>query len=381
MTTLKLVFSELRHRPFSALLTLLIIATATSAVVFFVGVSEIAADRTRVIQRDIGLNVRVIPEGTNLERYWLNGYAEGSIDDAIVDKLEAQDVANRLVPMLQRTVPWGDGEAVLTGIGTERFQRGNKKKPVFGGTIDDPHRLDIGSVAAEMRELQEGDEIELLGQSFTIKRILASTGSIDDIRVFADLATVQTLLNMQGRINEIRAIECHCDESVKDPEEYLKQTLEPLLPGTMVIRQDREADARRKQRLLADRVGAVASPILVVLSVCGVFALAMLNSQQRRLEIGLLATIGQSAFSIGALVWIRAALLGVLGGLAGAWIGMALLSQYGGELVGAAKVPDFDTTNWFIGGGLGGILASLGALIPAVLASRSDPASILQEVQ
>lgn len=379
MNTITLVLAELKHRPISAFLTTLITAAAIAAVVFFIGLADLAATRTRIIQRDIGLNVRVIPADTDLERYWINGYSDGSIDAKLVDRLEEQDVANRLVPMLQRTIPWGDGEALLTGIGDERFKRGETKKPVFGGIVKESETIVVGKTAAETKGLKEGDRVEILGRELEVKRILAESGSVDDVRVYADLETVQTILGMPGRLNEIRALECHCDESAADPEAELRTQLEKLLPGTMVIRQDREADARRKQRWLTDRIGTVATPVLMFLAVAGVFGLAYLNAYQRRSEIGLLAAVGRSSLSIGMLIWLRAALLGIAGGLIGALCGWLLVAQFGNEFVGKGPGKlEVELSQLLIGSALGAIIASIGAVVPATLAARTDPAATLR---
>lgn len=95
----RILIAELRYRPWTALLTVLITVCSVAMVLFFIGISELLATRTRLIQRDLGLNLRFIPADTNLDRYWLRGYAEGAIDESLVDRLASQEVANRLVPM------------------------------------------------------------------------------------------------------------------------------------------------------------------------------------------------------------------------------------------------------------------------------------------
>ena len=48
-------------------LRVLVVASAIASVVFFVLISDLAAHRTQIIQRDIGLNMRIIPAETELE--------------------------------------------------------------------------------------------------------------------------------------------------------------------------------------------------------------------------------------------------------------------------------------------------------------------------
>ena len=184
---------------------------------------------------------------------------------------------------------------------------------------------------------------------------------------------------MPGKLNEIRALECHCEAGVVDPEAYLQSILQPLLPGTLVIRQDRIADARRKQREMIEQVGILGAPVLILLSTVALLGLALLNVQHRRGEIGLLASVGRSAAEIGCLIGFRSAALGIVGGLTGAWLGWQIATAWGGTYLGSASlVPAFELWRLLIGGALGGLLASMAALVPAVLAAQTDPATSLR---
>lgn len=379
VSILKIVGAEIRYRLITSVCMAGIVAVAVATVVFFVRLSELASDRTRIIQRDIGLNLRILPGDADLDSYWLKGYADGVIDESLLERIREQDVANRLVPLLQRTVPWGDGEAILTGIGEELFARGEAMKPVFGGFGDGPDELTLGALAAAKKGLSEGDPMELFGRAFVVKRILSSTGSMDDVRVYAPLATVQQLLDMPGKLNEIRALECECGEDVADPEAFIRAVLEPLLPGTQIVRQDRLAEARRKQRILAERIGVAATPVLILLSALGVSGLAFLNTHQRRAEIGLFAAVGMGAPKIAMIIGARAALLGTIGGVLGALGGWILVNRFGGHFVGfdVAGVA-LRTSHFWIGGLAGGTIAFCGGLIPAVLAARSDVVNTLR---
>ncbi len=376
---LRIVWAEIWYRRWTAACSLLVVAATVASVVFFILLSELAQQRTQIIQRDIGLNMRIIPAGTNLETYWIKGYADGVIDQALMDRVADQEVANRLVPMLQRTVPWSGGEAILTGVGEEMFARGESMKPVFGNVQKKADGLTLGAVAAAQSGLAEGDSMELLGQKFTIDRVLGSTGSIDDIRVYGNLAKVQEMLQLPGKLNEIRALECHCEADVADPEAYIQSVLEPLLPGTKVIRQDRMAEARRKQRLLIDQIGLVATPILTALSALVLLGLTFQNVNQRHAEIGLLASIGHSPLKIGVIIWLRGVFLGLGGGLLGAWLGLQLVEYWGQSIAGnsPAGLPS-QTLRMLMGGAVGSLLASCGAILPAIVAARTDPATTLR---
>ena len=378
MMFLRLIIAELWFRRWSAVLTALITASATVAVFFFLGLSDLLASRTRLIQRDIGLNLRFVPDGTNLDRYWLKGYADGTIEESLVETLHQQDVANRLIPMLQRTIPWGEGEAILTGIGKERFARNKKMKPVFGGMVEQRETVVLGSVAANLIGASEGELVSILNKEFKVKRVLAAEGSQDDLRIHADLKIVQELLGMPGKLNEIRALECNCEEGVADPEEHLRSILEPLLPGTAMIRQDRMADARRNQRQLIDRMSSVALPVVVVISALIVTGLIVLNTYQRRRELGLYSVLGRGPAYVGGLIWVRAGLIGCLGGLVGAAVAWCGLSFFSESLVAAKGAPSMTLADWSMAGLIGGAITSIASILPVVLMMNVEPAVVLR---
>lgn len=374
-----IIVAEIRHRWVTAIVTAAVVAAAVASVLLVLGIADLAADRTRIIQRDIGLNLRILPAEADLEAYWLKGYADGVIDETLLRTVHQQDVANRLVPLLQRTVPWGEGEAILTGIGQELFARGEALKPLFGSFGDREDELTLGAVAAAKRGVREGDRVGLLGQEFVVKRVLSRSGSVDDIRVYGELVAVQRLLGLPGQINEIRALECECGEDVEDPEAWVRSVLEPLLPGTQIIRQDRLAEARRKQRILAERVATVAAPALVVLAALAVAGLSFLNARQRRGEIGLFVAVGMSSARIGGIIAWRAAILGTFGGMVGVGIGWWLVVTAGERLVGpGAAITGVHGLEILLGGLVGGGIAACGAWIPAMIAARVDPVTTLR---
>ncbi len=379
MRVLTLLWLELTHRRWAALVWTGVTAVSVALVIFFIAIADLAASRTRVIQRDLGLNLRLIPAGTDLDRYWIKGYADGAIDERLLERLVQQNVASRLVPMLQRTIPWGDSEAILTGVGDELFGGDGKKPPVFGSANQASGTIILGSAAAARRDVLEGQDLEVLGRRFRVDRVLASTGSVDDARIFGDLRIIQEMLGMPGQLNEIRAIECHCDADVLDPEAYLRSILEPLLPGTMLIRQDRMAEARRRQRHVAERVAGIAAPLMVVLAVIALAGLAFINAHQRRSELGLLISLGYSGWELAALLWLRAAIIGVVGGLFGvalAWIAVASMTPW---ILGGGPDLELDIQWLLIGASLGGTVSAIAAMVPAAWAARIDPASLLRE--
>lgn len=379
MNSLQLIFREIRFRRTSFALAWLVVSLAVALAFFQAQMERASENETRVLQRDLGLNVMILSDATNLDRYWTLGYSEHGIPEEYLTRLSEQDVANRLIPFVKRRLTWNETEIFLTGIGHETFKRQEKKKAVFGMEIS-PGHLVVGPVVAERLQLQKGQTTELLGETFVIDHILANTGTGEDVRVYANLNDAQRLLDMNGRINEIQALECHCEAEVDDPLAVLRAQLEPLLPGTMVLRKSNLADARRKQRQLAERRLGTAVPLVVLFAGLLVGFAAALNVRERRGEIGIYVALGFSNAQLASLFLGRAVILGTLGALAGVcggWIACQLLGPQVFRISSSMLQFDWNWLGWSVL--LTPLLAACFSAIPTTLAATSDPATVLQE--
>jgi hypothetical protein len=146
------------------------------------------------------------------------------------------------------------------------------------------------------------------------------------------------------------------------------------------------------ERAIAERVGlaitvTVGALTLLALLMTALAALAIAQSlsasvRARTRDIAILQAVGATAGDVRALVLAEAALVGLLGGLAG--VGIAWLSARGVDAAALRLLPDFPFRPgtfflfppWIfaLGVGVSAGSAVLGALAPAALAARVDPA-------
>ena len=367
---------ELQLRWVSAVATLFIIAGAVAMVLlanFLATASEVA---TRRIQRDIGLNLVILPPQTDLDAWWIDRVPRGTMPQDWIDRLQEQDVANRLVPMLVARVQVGNAEALLTGIDEERFKRGVKMKKAFGRTIE-AGTVVLGALAGKSAGAEEGESIEIKGVPFTIARILEPTGSEEDVRAWVSLADAQRILDVGPRLNEIRALECHCSEDVADPLAALRAELEPLVPGAKIVRMDALADARRAQRLLAERLIGIAAPTAVALAAIIVVILTLVNVNDRRKEIGVLRANNFGQGAVLCLFLSRALILGIVGGALGWAIAFILGGQLASELIGR-NMLSFDLMPLLGAVVITALCSVIAAIFPALTASMWPPANLMR---
>jgi putative ABC transport system permease protein len=370
--------------------------------------------RTKKIMRDLGFNVRILHQNTDMSNYTLIAEAE-PMPEAYVYKLAespAVDKIVHLVPSLKKMVTWEEKPRLIVGFAPEITQSHVEKKKPMGFNIQ-PGTVILGSVVAEGRNV--GDFIDLLGKQFEVIKILPPGGSVEgatpdqDVMIAMHLKDAQSVLGMPDQITEILALGCKC-ETLNRVEEVMAQ-LELVLPGTKVIEHRLNAIAREDQRNLVERHHAariskqkeqgaaliakeqehradvlatsnlvLTAVMLMLLVICSVWIglLAWLNVRERREEIGLLRALGKTSFVIASLFLTRALIVGLFGGILGSFAGLALGWSLSESLFGSgvSKMP-LDLILYAVIGGP--IVAALASYLPALKAITQDPAIVLAD--
>ena len=378
----QLIYREMAHRKVNALLSLAVIVAAVALFAAFFTTGRAARQETVRLMRDIGFNLRVIPRVTDMDRFWATGYSAHTMPDRYVNDLAAHDGISyaHLVAVLQRKAMWRDHEVLLTGVAPEVSPPGRKKSPM--GFSVEPGTVYVGFELSRSLELDRGETVDISGRTFTVARCLPETGSEDDIRIYAHLSDVQDLLGMTGRINEIKALQCLCviDGINANTLAQLREELERALPEAKVIRIQSIADAREKQRLMADNYVGFILPSAMLVCMAWIGILSLMNVRDRQQEIGIMRAIGYGSGKIAGLFLGRAIGIGLAGAAIGFGIGTALALRFGPDIfrVTANKIePDMALLFWSLLAAPA--LCALSALIPAMTAVLQDPAQTLRE--
>jgi len=285
------------------------------------------------------------------------------------------------------------------------------KKPLLDEVA--PGKVVVGHELGRDLNLSEGDTIQLKGKDFTVSEIHSERGSVDDVTVWINLGVAQEMLGMQNQINAIMALECGCSG---DRISQIRAEIADILPGTQVIERYSQAVTRSESRAKAkdaaeaalqqaeaagaeqlaleqrsrqdieERHAAFASilvPLVVLGSIVTIGLLALMNSRQRSQEIGILRAIGLSTRQLMTVFLSKAAIIGLLGGLAGVCAGMligqAISSGPSGETHWNELLATNNLSTVALLAPVGALLlAGLASWIPALLAARQDPATVLQ---
>ncbi|MCK5775719.1 MAG: ABC transporter permease, partial [Bacteroidales bacterium] len=231
-----LIIKEIIHRKFNFIMGLIGMIIIVAFVVAFYTITKATKNETRLLTRNMGFNVRIIPGETDMNQFWMGGYSKLTMSQDIVDKLIAEKSINyaHLTATLHKKIIWRDKEITLTGISRDEKEPSGKTKSKMIFAIE-KDKVYVGYELAKKFHLEEGSQLIFLGRTFEIEKTLSETGSEDDVRVYFDLKTLQKLVKMEGQINEVMALNCMCSTEKGDPLGELRAELNRVVPDAKVI--------------------------------------------------------------------------------------------------------------------------------------------------
>lgn len=382
---IRLFFKEIVHRKINFILSLLAITVAVAFFIAFLTAGKASDLETRKIMLGMGQNLRIIPRETAMDQFWLRGYSEYSMPEEYVYRFAKYKGFSytHLTATLQKMILWRGKKVILTGILPEVFPPDKLQQKPMTFSIK-PGTVYVGHELAVSLNIKKGNTIEILGSSFEVIKCLPQSGSTDDIRMYGHLHDIQKLVDMEGRINEIKALECLClietGKIADDPFLLAKKQLQQILPQAKVVLLQGIAQIRQRQRAMIEGYLEYITPVLLIVSFAWVGILVMLNVRDRRQEIGILRAVGYSSGRIAALFLGKAIFLGLLGAVIGFVIGTCLSLQFGPDIfkITANKIkPVYGLLLWSMIAAPA--FSALAAFVPSMIAIAQDPAQILRE--
>lgn len=381
MSLIGLIARELRHHWVNALLGTLGLVIAVALLVAVQMTTAAAQRETTRVMRDLGFNLRIIPRATDMDHFWTHGFSDQTMPEDAVKRLAAQHGVflsfNHLTPALEGRIDAGGRPALLTGLGETIVDPNEGKQPM--GFRLKPGQVILGRAIADRLQAKRGGTIRLGEQEFTVERILGESGTEEDVRIYGALADAQKILGRPGRINEIKAIDCLCLTSDEDPLSQLRAVIEEILPEARVLQLTVLADARARQRQMAERYAHFAVPLVLLVGAGWLALLAWLNVRERRAEIGLWRALGHGSPRIAGLLLGKAVLLGVIGAVAGYGLGTWIALSAGPEIFQVtARSLRAEPVLLLWALLLAPAFAALASLLPTMLAVAQEPAKTLR---
>ncbi len=253
----------------------------------------------------------------------------------------------------------------------------------------------LGEGVARRTGWKPGDTIDVLGSKFHVAGIL-STGDATDDRILLPLARVEALTSRPGLVDRVDVAALTVPEDTfarKDPRmmtsgeferwnctayvSSIAHQIEEVLPGTAARPVRRVADSEGK---ILDRVSGLMMLItLAALISAGltVWSLTATSMMERRGEIAIMQAIGGARWLVASMLAFEIALIGLVGGLLGAVLGVELA-----RLVGQSVFHDaveISPVLPFVIMAAAIVVALAGAWQPLRRTLRMDPAVILRE--
>jgi len=376
---LRMMLAEIAHRKANFFSALIAVIAAVAISVGVVTVCDASRRETVRLMRDMGFNLLIVPEGTNMTDFWARSFAEGEMPEDYVYRLADSGLitVQHLVARLQKRVTWEGKDVLLTGALPEVQMTGGPIKSPMGLDIA-PGSAYVGHHIADSASIGVGDEVDVLGRTLKVVAVIEEQGSIDDIRIYGHLHDVQEILGRPGRINEIEALQCLCSgkRSLGD----LREDLRSILPGVEVTELRSIAIARAETRKMVERFAGVMVPAVMLIATIWVGLNAMRNVNDRRTEIGILRALGVSSWPIAALFLGKMMLVGVIGAVVGWGVGTAVAIHYGTEIfhvTAKAIAPLYGLLGWSVA--CSALLCLVATWLPAMSAVTQDPAEVLSE--
>lgn len=376
MSAWALMIRELRLRWLNFGLALFAVAAACALVVALSSMGRAANTETKRLMRNLGFNLLVLPEKTDLARYWATDQVTGEMPEEYVKRLaQTRGIGgDHYVATLQQRINWQGVDLLLTGVLPERNAVDAPGKDPMGYQVA-RGKCFVGFAVAQALGLKERARLDLRGVKLQVERVMLEDGSKEDARVYVHLADAQQMLGKKGRINTIQCLGCLCAGGALS---VMRERIGKVLPDTYVTELRTIAIARSDTRQMVEQNAEVI--VMAVLVVCALWiaVLAWLNVRERRQEIGILRALGFGSRHLAVLFLGRAALIGLLGALVGFAVGTFVATEYGADIfrLTFAKVkPAYDLLPRAVWVSV--TVAGLATLMPAMAALTQDPAATL----
>ena len=406
MSIYSLVWQELWHRKSQLISGLLAITLGIGVIVGIRSVAVVSEKAVAVNLHNLGANILVLPQGVSVDDYYTADIDAPTFSEDYVERIVTSTLpgVDNLSPKLTRRVKIGEQNIVLTGIlpaseltskpiwqtagliGNDLQASCALTNPVNKSYGFEDERLQrksidslslydclVGSTAAKRLGLAEGSKVKIESSEFRVAKILPETGIVDDDRIFAHLHTVQNLLGTGRQISAIEIMGC-CNAI----SEGLLGKLRNILPDTRITTIGQIVSTQIETNRLMNKVSLIFLIIILFVGGISIGNFMWANVNERRKEIGILLMIGAPKSSVYTMFLFKATILGLVGGVLGYAIGTIAGVMLGPQLAGIIVRPVPVLLVWSIL--LSMVIAILGSLLPAYLAAKIEPFTIMQEV-
>jgi putative ABC transport system permease protein len=374
---LRLVYESFRRQQRRKLLAGVAITLGVGVATAMIAVATDIGDKINRELRSFGANLIVTPQedtlDVNIGGVDLRPPSDGAfLNEADLPKIKGMFWRNNILgfaPMLPVNVGGAGNELTLLGtyfakhlsFGNEDFVTGVRTTHPWWkveGMWPDDNSSDVllGRTLAAKLDKRRGDFVEVAGQEHSVVGIL-STGGAEDEQIVAPLHVAQQIVDKPGAVRRIYVSAltkpedalARRDPKSMGPDLYDRWYCSPYPQSIAFQLQEAIPHSHAEEiRQVAQNEGTVLSHItglMLLITLAALLASALAVSAamataifERRNEVGLMKALGAGNFAISAIFFAEAALLALLGGVAGFAGGALLANQIGRSIFGSAIV-------------------------------------------
>ena len=284
------------------------------------------------------------------------------------------------------------GTDLLQDSGIRDFSIKTLEKDLKGllPIIMDPKGILLPEKFIPGTNFKPGDKINFLingiEKTFNVNAILENKGlarALNGNFALMDIAAAQWAF---GRIGKLDRIDIEFKR--KENFESIREKISEVLPGFLRVDRPERKNRQVEKMLRAFQYNLTAlSFVALIVALYLIYNMVALSVVRRRAEIGTLRAIGATPLLVASIFFIEAGIIGVAGSVIGVWLGK-YLAQFSLDAVSVTVnnlyTPSYVTEvdfNWlqswpYLLFGVG--LSLVSALIPAIDASRTSPATVMR---
>jgi putative ABC transport system permease protein len=321
----------------------------------------------------------------------------GDVDETLWPKIRDEAGILASTPLVEGmlTLPDFPGE-YLHILGVDLFTndafrtvRINERGDLWSHWLTDPGAVALSKEFAQKRGLKLGDRIRVLANTTMRELTVAALLSPEESPAAAhprfaamDIGWAQELFDSQGRLSAIQIL-------LETPNRALETAaaLRKKLPDHLKVEPPRQRSFQMQQMIGAFQLNLSAlSMVSMLVGAFLIYTSVSASVTRRRVEIGVLRTLGATRLEIRMLFLAQAAFLGftgvALGAIAGIFLAQGLVGAVARTISSLYMLVSIDRSLWSLGDlmlaatfGLGSVLA--GAWLPAAEATRVEPVEAL----
>lgn len=379
-----LIIKNLTRRPFRSVLTLLALATAISAVVSLLGISQGFTRSFADIYAAHSVDIVVSRQGS-ADRL------SSSVDERFAERISELAGVDRAAAVLLETMSLEeDGVYGIPTMGIaenswllEDYERVGQIDS--GGDQDDlsmspdgiKKEVMLGVHLADRLGLRSGSSVNVFGEPYRINGVFKSPSTWENGAMIFPIRTLQRLTDRSGQATYINVVleKPMSTEGAKRAIQAIEALDAKLLP--LATAQFVETDTRMQ---LAGAMAWMTSVIALVIGSIGTLNTMLTSVMERTKEIGILRAIGWPKSRVVSMILLESCGLAVLASFLGTLL--AVVMTWGLSQAPAVKgilSPSIEWTVMVQGFVLAIGIGLLGAILPAWRAARMMPTEAFRE--